>query len=152
MSAPNVAAEIRPISHQSTNDKVFGLVLPHLRGGARIVDVGAGEGYFAKMVGDRVATEFGTPPSSVLAACDLFPEFFRYDAVPCDPITPGGTLPYPDGTFDVVAAVRETAALHPREVVHRFKASVLAATGAALADDAAVLCIDWHGSGPHGRR
>ena len=105
MSAPNVAAEIRPISHQSTNDKVFGLVLPHLRGGARIVDVGAGEGYFAKMVGDRVATEFGTPPSSVLAACDLFPEFFRYDAVPCDPITPGGTLPYPDGTFDVVCSL-----------------------------------------------
>ncbi|MFP5317588.1 MAG: SpoIIE family protein phosphatase [Acidimicrobiia bacterium] len=47
--------------------------------------------------------------------------------------------------FDVVAAVRETAGLHPREVVHLFKASVLAATGAELGDDAAVLCIDWHG-------
>ena len=48
--------------------------------------------------------------------------------------------------FDVLTAVAETAALHPREVVHAFKASVLAATGAELADDAAVLCIDWHGS------
>jgi hypothetical protein len=31
--------------------------------------------------------------------------------------------------------------------VHVFKASVLAATGAELSDDAAILCIDWHGSG-----
>lgn len=56
--------------------------------------------------------------------------------------------------LDVAAAVAETAALHPREVVHVFKASVLAATGAKLADDAAVLCIDWHGSAgtAHGGR
>lgn len=54
----------------------------------------------------------------------------------------------PLADFDVVTAVAGTAALHPREVVHVFKASVLAATGAELADDAAVLCIDWHGSAP----
>jgi hypothetical protein len=52
------------------------------------------------------------------------------------------------GHFDVLTAVRETARLHPREVVHAFKASVLAATGAELADDAAVMCIDWHRSAP----
>lgn len=49
--------------------------------------------------------------------------------------------------FDVGAAVTDTAGLHPREVVHAFKASVLAATGAELTDDAAVMCIDWHGTG-----
>lgn len=54
--------------------------------------------------------------------------------------------------FDVVTALMETAALHPREVVHVFKTSVLAATGAELADDAAVLCIDWHGKAPAARR
>jgi SAM-dependent methyltransferase len=105
MSAPTASAEIRPISHQSTNDKVFGLVLPHLRGGARVVDVGAGEGYFSKMIGDRVSAEFGKPPASMLAACDLFPEFFRYDGVRCDPINPDGTLPYADATFDVVCSL-----------------------------------------------
>jgi len=50
--------------------------------------------------------------------------------------------------FDVAAAVAETAPLHPREVVHVFKAAVLAATGAELVDDAAVLCVDWHGAPP----
>ena len=48
--------------------------------------------------------------------------------------------------FDVLTAVSETAGLHPREVVHAFKSAVLAATGADLADDAAVVCIDWHGT------
>ncbi len=50
------------------------------------------------------------------------------------------------GHLDVATAVAETAALHPREVVHLFTASVLAAAEAGLDDDAAVVCIDWHGS------
>jgi len=101
-SAPD---EIRPISHQSTNDKVFALVVPHLRAGARIVDVGAGEGYFSKMVGDRVTSELSRAPNTVVSACDLFPEYFRYAGVPCDPINPDGTLPYPDDSFDVVCSL-----------------------------------------------
>jgi SAM-dependent methyltransferase len=97
--------DIRPISHQSTNDKVFSLVQPYLRAGARIIDVGAGEGYFSKMVGDRVASTLGGAPSDVLAACDLFPQFFRYSGVTCDPINPDGSLPYPDASFDVVCSL-----------------------------------------------
>ena len=103
MTAP-ASTDIRPISHTSTNDKVFALVLPHLRAGARIVDVGAGEGYFSKMVGDRLQSEERSPASS-LAACDLFPEFFRYTGVRCDPINPDGTLPYPDASFDVACSL-----------------------------------------------
>jgi SAM-dependent methyltransferase len=97
--------DIRPISHQSTNDKVLSLVQPYLRAGARIVDVGAGEGYFSKMIGDRVTSSLGRAPSEVLAACDLFPQFFRYGGVTCDPINPDGSLPYPDGAFDVVCSL-----------------------------------------------
>jgi SAM-dependent methyltransferase len=97
--------DIKPISHQSTNDKVFSLVQPYLRAGARIVDVGAGEGYFSKMVGDRVASTLGGAPSDVVAACDLFPQFFRYSGVTCDPINADGSLPYPDGSFDVVCSL-----------------------------------------------
>lgn len=51
----------------------------------------------------------------------------------------------PSAHLGVAAAVGETAALHPREMVHAFKESVLAATETFLDDDAAVLCIDWHG-------
>ena len=50
--------------------------------------------------------------------------------------------------LDVAAALTETATLHPREVVRAFTGSVLAAAEAGLDDDAAVLCLDWHASGP----
>jgi SAM-dependent methyltransferase len=99
------ATDIRPISHQSTNDKVFALVRPYLRAGVRVADVGAGEGYFSKMIGDRVQAELGQAPVTILAACDLFPEFFRYAGVACDPINTDGSLPYPDASFDVVCSL-----------------------------------------------
>jgi SAM-dependent methyltransferase len=97
--------DIRPISHTSTNDKVFSLVLPYLREGARLVDVGAGEGYFSKMVGDRLQADLKRSPESMLAACDLFPEFFRYAGIRCDPINPDGSLPYADESFDVACSL-----------------------------------------------
>jgi SAM-dependent methyltransferase len=102
---PNAGNDIRPISHQTTNDKVFALVRPHLRADARVVDVGAGEGYFSKMVGDRVQAELSSAPASVLTACDLFPEFFRYPDIRCDPINADGSLPYPDASFDVACSL-----------------------------------------------
>ena len=105
MTNPAATADIRPISHTSTNDKVFALVLPHLRAGARVVDVGAGEGYFSKMVGDRLQSELALVPDSVLAACDLFPEFFRYPGIRCDPINADGSLPYAEGSFDVACSL-----------------------------------------------
>lgn len=105
MPAAPVSSEIKPISHQSTNDKVFALVMPHVRSGARVVDVGAGEGYFSKMIGDRASSELGRAPDTVLSACDLFPEFFRYQGIPCDPINPDGSLPYADGAFDVACSL-----------------------------------------------
>jgi serine phosphatase RsbU (regulator of sigma subunit) len=50
---------------------------------------------------------------------------------------------------DFPAAIAETRALHPREAVRALADRVLQATGNTLADDATVLCLDWHGG--HGR-
>ena len=106
MTTTNTAdTELRPYSHTTTNDKVFSLVLPYLREGARIVDVGAGEGYFSKMVGDRVRADLKRSPESMLAACDLFPEFFRYSGIRCDPINADGSLPYAADSFDVACSL-----------------------------------------------
>ena len=52
------------------------------------------------------------------------------------------------GHLDVAAALLRTAGLHPREMVHAFKSSVLAASEADLDDDASLLCIDWYGPMP----
>lgn len=53
--------------------------------------------------------------------------------------------------LDVYAALRDTARLHPREVVQALGAAVLRVTGGDLRDDATVLCLDWLGGPPRPR-
>jgi serine phosphatase RsbU (regulator of sigma subunit) len=47
--------------------------------------------------------------------------------------------------LDFHTTLRDTAHLHPREVVHALGAAVLRITGGNLRDDATVLCLDWYG-------
>ena len=98
------AGAIRPISHVSTNQKVFSLVAPVVARGGTMVDVGAGEGYFSKTVGEHAAAH-GIVPATTLRACDLFPDNFRYAGIACDPIGDDGRLPYDDGTFDITCSL-----------------------------------------------
>jgi hypothetical protein len=53
--------------------------------------------------------------------------------------------------LNVAAALADTAAQHPREVVHALGAAVLDATGGDLRDDATVVCLDWIGGPPRER-
>lgn len=103
--APAAERAIRPISHPSTNTRAFALVTARLTPESRVLDLGAGEGYFSKLVGDHLATTFGTEPASRLAACDVTPEIYRYAAVQCDRIAPDGRLPYADASFDLVCSL-----------------------------------------------
>jgi SAM-dependent methyltransferase len=70
----------------------------------RVLEVGAGEGYFSRLAGERLKAR-GVAPAAVLRACDLFPEQFKYRDVPCDALEAGGALPYPADAFDAVCAV-----------------------------------------------
>ena len=136
------ADEIRPISHQSTNDKVFALVRPYLREGVRVADVGAGEGYFSKMIGDRVQADLGQTPASILAACDLFPEFFRYAGVTCDPINADGSLPYADASFDVVCSLEVIEHIKDQFAFTRELARIVKPGGVAIISTPNVLNLN----------
>ena len=97
--------EIRPISHRSTNDKVLQLVLPLIKPGIRVADIGAGEGFFSQLLGEHVKNELRLKPSEVISACDIFPESFRYPEVKCLWILPDGRLPYEDSSIDVACSL-----------------------------------------------
>lgn len=97
--------EIRPISHRSTNDKVLQLVLPLVKPGVRIADIGAGEGFFSQLLGEQVESRLGLRPAEVITACDIFPEYFRYPEVQCVRILPDGRLPYEDSSIDVACSL-----------------------------------------------
>ena len=47
--------------------------------------------------------------------------------------------------LDLPALIEQTGALHPREATRTLADMVLDATGHALADDATLLVLDWHG-------
>jgi ubiquinone/menaquinone biosynthesis C-methylase UbiE len=97
--------EIRPISHRSTNDKVLQLVLPLIRPGVRVADIGAGEGFFSQLLGEHVRRQLGLKPSDVISASDIFPEFYRYPEIRCDKISPDGRLPYADASIDIACSL-----------------------------------------------
>ncbi|MGY2002411.1 PP2C family protein-serine/threonine phosphatase [Blastococcus sp. SYSU DS1024] len=62
-----------------------------------------------------------------------------------------GMLERNAASLDVAAALADSAALHPREVVQELGAAVLRATGGDLRDDATMLCLDWYGGPPRRR-
>lgn len=63
-----------------------------------------------------------------------------------------GMLERNAAALDVAAALADSAALHPREVVHELGAAVLRATADDLKDDATMVCLDWYGGPPRDRR
>ena len=60
-----------------------------------------------------------------------------------------GMLERNAATLDLIAEIGRTRALHPREATRRLTDMVLQTCGPALADDATLLVLDWHGD--HGR-
>ncbi|WP_338897423.1 PP2C family protein-serine/threonine phosphatase [Streptomyces sp. TG1A-60] len=53
---------------------------------------------------------------------------------------------------DLPGLIRATATEHPREAVRAMVAAVTAACNGRVRDDATVLCLDWYGPQPGGRR
>ncbi|MDE3722110.1 PP2C family protein-serine/threonine phosphatase [Nocardiopsis sp. N85] len=54
-------------------------------------------------------------------------------------------------TVDLPRLIRDTEGEHPREVVRALSTAVTDACGGRLADDATVMCLDWHGPHSGGR-
>jgi ubiquinone/menaquinone biosynthesis C-methylase UbiE len=84
---------------------MFELARPFLVAGARVLDLGAGEGYFSRLIGEHLRHGIGMDPSAVLSACDAVPAQFRYADVACDGIGDAGDLPYADQKFDLVCSL-----------------------------------------------
>jgi len=96
---------ILPRSHVETNRKILELVKRNDLRNSLIADVGAGEGYFSKLLGDYIETEYGVPLSQVLKSCDLFPASFKYGKIECDRVDANNRFPYRDDTFDYVCSI-----------------------------------------------
>ncbi len=75
------------------------------------------------------------------------------------PLQPGDRLMFiTDGvlernasTLNLEALMIDGAEMHPREAVQNVVLALLHATGGRLKDDAAAMCVDWHGGPPRER-
>lgn len=100
-----VDMEIASYSHVRTNRKVFEILDRDDLRGRKVVDIGAGEGYFCKMLGDYIKDQYAIPPGEIVRGCDLYPEACKYKEVPCDRIDANGTLPYGENSFDAACCI-----------------------------------------------
>lgn len=64
-------------------------------------------------------------------------------------IVTDGMLERAAASIDLSVHIRDTRQLHPREATRALADLVIAASGGVLADDAALLVLDWHGD--HGK-
>lgn len=96
--------EIRAYSHPSTNRRMLELIEPVLAAEGRVLDVGAGEGFFSQSMGELLRRR-KVEPASRLQACDLFPGTFRYADLRCDPLDAADRFPYEDDSFDAAVSV-----------------------------------------------
>ncbi len=134
--------EIRPISHTSTNDRVLDLVVPFIKPGVVIADIGAGEGYFSQLVGEYARSKLGLSPSEIVAPCDLFPEFFRYPSVTCAPIGAAGRLPYDDSSVDVACSLEVVEHLEDQFAFARELFRILRPGGTAILSTPNILNLN----------
>ena len=75
------------------------------------------------------------------------------------PLAPGDRLMFlTDGLLernvagvDIEALLAAGAPMHPREAVQHLLQAVLQAANGELSDDAAAMCLDWHGGPPRER-
>ncbi|MCC7146564.1 MAG: class I SAM-dependent methyltransferase [Phycisphaeraceae bacterium] len=93
---------IKPsLSHPKTTEKVLAMLDPHALAGKRVLDLGAGHGYFTSRLWAKLESA-GVDPAPVLTACDLYPREYQFTPVRCDHADFGQHLSYDDGSFDLV--------------------------------------------------
>lgn len=98
----------------------------------KVLDVGAGHGAMAQEL-HQAGVE--------LTACDLFPEYFHYDQIPCDRVDVTGPFPYPDNSFDVIMTVEVMEHIHDHVSFFREAFRMLKPGGAFLFSTPNILSL-----------
>jgi SAM-dependent methyltransferase len=121
---------------------VLSTVVPLIKPGIKVADIGAGEGFFSKILGEHIERNQGRTPADVITACDIFPEYFRYPAVRCLKISSDGRLPYDDGSIDVACSLEVVEHVEDQFAFARELYRILRPGGLAIISTPNVLNIN----------
>jgi len=100
--------EIKPIAMPGTHECFYKYFMQKsFDRKVKILDVGAGHGFFAKILYDNGYETY---------ACDLFPDNFWFDKIECKKVDITKNFPYPDDFFDLVIAIEVCDHINDHEV------------------------------------
>jgi 2-polyprenyl-3-methyl-5-hydroxy-6-metoxy-1,4-benzoquinol methylase len=97
--------QIIPKSLPGTNKKVIDILSSHKPWHGKILDLGAGEGYFSSLLVNELSNNGYSSLNEHIYACDLFPEHYKLDTIKCDFCDFNASLPYGNNTFNAVCSI-----------------------------------------------
>lgn len=113
--------DIKPIAMPGTHRKFLEFFTNKAEPTAlKVLDLGAGHGAFTQklyVMGYNVQ------------ACDLFPEYFEFDKVPCKKVDVTEPFPYSDNTFDIIIAIEVSEHVLDHEVFFKEANRILKSGG-----------------------
>jgi len=96
--------KIQARSHKKTNNVLIDILLKSVTANSRVLDLGCGEGYFTQLAYQSLGS-FGLNAKNILSACDLQPEYYKFDKISCTKGDFNQGLPYADNSFDYVCSI-----------------------------------------------
>lgn len=87
-----------------TNDLALSLIREAGKIQGDVLDMGAGSGYFTRLL-SKEREQFGLKPGERLSACDIDAESFSAEGVSLKTCNVDEGLPFPDSSFDALAAL-----------------------------------------------
>ncbi|HAS53015.1 MAG TPA: class I SAM-dependent methyltransferase [Nitrospiraceae bacterium] len=96
---------IIPKSLPRTNEKVLEILSSHNPWESRVLDLGAGEGYFSSLLSEKFLEKGIDRIAEHMSACDLFPQEFKFGQITCDFCDFNSSLPYSDNSFKAVCSI-----------------------------------------------
>lgn len=97
----NIISKSLPI----TNKKVIEILFSYNHWQGKVLDLGAGEGFFSYLLAERLLRNNCNPLVEYISACDLFPEDYKFEKIKCDYCDFNTSLPYNSNTFNAVCSV-----------------------------------------------
>ncbi|MDY7109047.1 MAG: class I SAM-dependent methyltransferase [Planctomycetota bacterium] len=134
------SASIPPFSHPATTEKLLTLLDDDLTG-KRILDLGAGAGYFSKRLFETLEAR-GLDPAAIITPCDLDPGLFRFEKLECVQSDLSEGLPFDEAAFDAVVCMEVIEHLPNQLALWRELARVTSPGGKALITTPNVLTIN----------
>jgi SAM-dependent methyltransferase len=88
-----------------TNKKVLEILSSYDPWHGKVLDLGAGEGYFSSLLAEEFIRNGCISVYNHVFACDLFPEHYKFDQIKCEPCNFNIQFPYEDCIFDAVCSI-----------------------------------------------